>query len=84
MIVGSCMMRCSIPATFALLLLTSAAAEPITVDDITVVDGDTVRWHGQSVRLVGFDAPETYRPRQSTGAEARRQTQLRESCCEKA
>jgi endonuclease YncB( thermonuclease family) len=25
----------------------------------TVVDGDTVRWQGRTVRLVGFDTPET-------------------------
>jgi len=25
----------------------------------TVIDGDTVRWQGNSVRLVGFDTPET-------------------------
>ena len=25
----------------------------------TVIDGDTVRWQGQTVRLVGFDTPET-------------------------
>ncbi|WP_306116219.1 thermonuclease family protein [Roseovarius sp. MMSF_3305] len=28
---------------------------------LTVVDGDTVRLSGQSIRLVGFDTPETYR-----------------------
>jgi hypothetical protein len=26
---------------------------------LTVIDGDTVRWKGRRVRLVGFDAPET-------------------------
>jgi endonuclease YncB( thermonuclease family) len=25
----------------------------------TVIDGDTVRWQGRTVRLIGFDAPET-------------------------
>jgi endonuclease YncB( thermonuclease family) len=25
----------------------------------TVIDGDTVRWQGRTVRLVGFDTPET-------------------------
>ncbi len=28
---------------------------------LTVVDGDTVNLRGQSIRLVGFDTPETYR-----------------------
>jgi endonuclease YncB( thermonuclease family) len=28
---------------------------------LTVVDGDTVNLGGQSIRLVGFDTPETYR-----------------------
>jgi endonuclease YncB( thermonuclease family) len=30
-----------------------------TTDNIDVVDGDTVRHRGRTVRLVGFDAPET-------------------------
>lgn len=32
-------------------------------DTWQVVDGDTLRVDGQLVRIVGMDAPETYRPR---------------------
>jgi micrococcal nuclease len=34
----------------------------ITPDRIHVIDGDTVRLDGQTIRLVGFNAPETVRP----------------------
>jgi len=37
---------------------TSEAVDPRL---LTVVDGDTVRLAGTSIRLTGFDAPETYR-----------------------
>src|SRR5260221_8656633 len=51
----------------SLALILSAApatAAPIDPDDIRVLDGDTVRvFHQQpNVRLVGFNAPETWRP----------------------
>src|SRR5215472_11943405 len=44
-----------------LILSTSSLAEPISPDDIRVIDGDTIRvYHQQpNVRLVGFNAPET-------------------------
>ena len=43
------------------LLSTTAIAEPISPDDVRVIDGDTIRvYHQQpNVRLVGFNAPET-------------------------
>jgi endonuclease YncB( thermonuclease family) len=37
----------------------AGAAEPIAPGAIDVIDGDTIRAHGRSVRLVGFDAPES-------------------------
>lgn len=39
------------------------AAEPISADQVRVLDGDTVRLHHKKpdVRLVGFNAPETRR-----------------------
>jgi len=43
----------------AALALLSAFAEPITPSEIQIVDGDSVRIHNQSIRLVGFNAPET-------------------------
>ena len=46
-----------------ILLAAPALAEPISPDRIRVVDGDTIRVQGKSVRLVGFNTPETYRAR---------------------
>jgi hypothetical protein len=40
-----------------------AYADPLALSDIYVVDGDTIRVAGETFRLVGFDAPETYRAR---------------------
>jgi endonuclease YncB( thermonuclease family) len=34
-------------------------AEPISRGAIEVIDGDTIRAHDRTVRLVGFDAPES-------------------------
>lgn len=45
----------------AILLTIGAAAEPIAPGAVMVTDGDTVRANGAAVRLVGLDAPETYR-----------------------
>src|ERR1044072_5726918 len=41
--------------------LTGAAssAEAISPHEITVVDGDTIRARGRTVRLIGFDSPES-------------------------
>ena len=38
-----------------------ANASPINPGQIDVLDGDTIRVAGETFRLVGFDAPETYR-----------------------
>lgn len=45
----------------AILLLTAAIghADPIAPSAIEVVDGDTIRARGLTVRLIGFDTPET-------------------------
>ena len=37
------------------------AVDRVIPNHLTVVDGDTVNLAGQSIRLVGFDTPETYR-----------------------
>ncbi len=34
-------------------------ADPATIQ---VVDGDTIRWQGQRIRLQGFDSPELFSP----------------------
>lgn len=39
-----------------------AFAERVQPSAIHVVDGDTIRFAGDSWRLVGLDTPETYRP----------------------
>jgi endonuclease YncB( thermonuclease family) len=48
---------------FAILMLiatvAAGVAEPIAPGAIEVIDGDTILAHGRSVRLVGFDAPES-------------------------
>lgn len=36
----------------------ASGAEPISLRDVCVIDGDTIRVRGESYRLVGFDAPE--------------------------
>jgi hypothetical protein len=40
-------------------LVGASTAEPIAPGAIEVIDGDTIRAHGRTVRLVGFDATET-------------------------
>jgi micrococcal nuclease len=40
-----------------------ANASPIDRNNVEVLDGDTVRIAGETFRLVGFDAPETYQAR---------------------
>ena len=48
--------------TFVLLFVSSIAnASPLDPGQIEVLDGDTIRVAGETFRLVGFDAPETYR-----------------------
>lgn len=68
----------------ALLLLASCNAglqtgmptQAVAPADLRVIDGDTVSWRGERVRLVGFDTPEIFSPRcaseAQTGEMARR------------
>lgn len=45
-----------------MMFATEANAERIDPASIRVIDGDTIELHGQTVRLVGFDTPETWKP----------------------
>jgi endonuclease YncB( thermonuclease family) len=38
-----------------------ANASPLNSGQVEVLDGDTIRIAGETFRLVGFDAPETFR-----------------------
>jgi endonuclease YncB( thermonuclease family) len=40
-----------------------AGASPVDRNHIEVLDSDTIRVGGETFRLIGFDAPETYRAR---------------------
>jgi endonuclease YncB( thermonuclease family) len=52
-------MRVTAAITLALAnLATPALSEPIPSGAVQVIDGDTIRVRGQTVRLVGFDTPE--------------------------
>lgn len=49
-------------AAFLLAFFASIAnASPVDQNQVEVLDGDTIRVAGETFRLVGFDAPETYR-----------------------
>jgi endonuclease YncB( thermonuclease family) len=54
-------MMCLILAALIVSGIWDAAADPIAPADIQVTDGDTVRAHGKTYRLVGFDTPEIAR-----------------------
>jgi endonuclease YncB( thermonuclease family) len=50
-------------AICVLLWPVASLAELIAASSIYVVDGDTIDVQGDRFRLVGFDTPETYRPK---------------------
>jgi endonuclease YncB( thermonuclease family) len=47
-------------------IISIADASPLGPGQVEVLDGDTIRVAGETFRLVGFDAPETYRARCSS------------------
>lgn len=58
------MIKRLVAAIAAIALQVSAVhAENIASKHIHMVDGDTAKLNGQSYRLVGFDTPETWKPR---------------------
>jgi endonuclease YncB( thermonuclease family) len=56
------MTRAFLAATLTVLMVIGAIAAPIEPDVVHVIDGDTVRVHGVTHRLIGLDAPETGSP----------------------
>jgi micrococcal nuclease len=56
------MNRCFAIALSILTLTCGALAEPISVTNATVVDGDTIDAHGQRYRMIGYDTPEVVTP----------------------
>ena len=72
---------CRIIAVMLLLTFGDAVhAEPITVEKITVVDGDTIDARGARFRMIGYDTPEVSTPLRKVGA-AERALALRENMC---
>jgi endonuclease YncB( thermonuclease family) len=51
----------------SLALTFAASAEPVNVNDISVVDGDTIYYHGERYRMIGYDTPEIQTPRRIVG-----------------
>jgi endonuclease YncB( thermonuclease family) len=50
-------------ALAALALISgSAGTEPIATNEIQIIDADTIHVGTKSIRLVGFNAPETWKP----------------------
>ena len=68
---GDCMNRCFAIALSFLTLTSGALAEPISVTDVTVVDGDTFDAHGQRYRMIGYDTPEVATPGRRVGPDER-------------
>jgi len=54
---------------FLVFSISIANALPLDQNEVEVLDGDTIRVAGETFRLVGFDAPETYRARCSSERE---------------
>ena len=54
---------------FAAPSATSPRGQPIARSSVRVVDGDTIDLAGRRVRLIGFNAPETWQPACPTEAE---------------
>ena len=66
-------MKYLVVASF-LFSISPAVAAPVQSSNIFMIDGDTVDIEGERFRLVGYDTPETYKPKcgyeRALGAEA--------------
>jgi endonuclease YncB( thermonuclease family) len=51
------------------LAVSTANASPVDPGQVEVIDGDSIRVKNESIRLIGFDAPETYRAQCSSERE---------------
>ena len=61
---GSMILRA---VAISLLLTCTASAEPVRVNDISVVDGDTIDYRGERYRMIGYDTPEIQTPKRIVG-----------------
>lgn len=59
-VAGACVL---LGMSFAPVHATADALLPIRPDEVAVIDGDTIRWNGERVRLLGYDTPEVFTPR---------------------
>jgi endonuclease YncB( thermonuclease family) len=57
----------------AIILFATAMvrAEPISVEEIVVKDGDTIHARGADFRMIGYDTPETWTRRRKVGPDER-------------
>lgn len=58
----SALMAVGLAWTSAPTPILAVTAQPAAVANVAIVDGDTVRVDGHSIRLVGFNAPEIFSP----------------------
>lgn len=60
-------MACIRIIALSILLTLTASAEPVSVNDISVVDGDTIDYRGERYRMIGYDTPEIKTRRRVVG-----------------
>jgi endonuclease YncB( thermonuclease family) len=58
-------------SSIALFATAMVRAEPISVDEIVVKDGDTIHARGAEFRMIGYDTPETWTRRRKVGPDER-------------
>ncbi len=58
-------------ASVILFATAMVRAEPISVEEIVVKDGDTIHARGAEFRIIGYDTPETWTRRRTVGPDER-------------